>query len=279
MDFSKYTLVSFGDSFTFGDGTVDRNIYGKDKKIYRKECNKYSYTQVLKDKFNFKDSINFGIQSGSNDSTIMAVQKFLKNNTDKVFVTVNLTEDSRIIYTGDPIPRNKNMVEKTRLYTGSVWKFENSNLNRDVIKYAPKMFLYHYTKEFNLIRHFRNLETLDLLFKTYNVPNIVFDILCQVDKLMYNQTINTDEIYKRDLDVYSYCVDDSYNYDFNYLNTKWFVDNGYGAVNMKEYVSSFNNDNFASPYETDLKIKFRHWSKLGHLKASEILSDYIKSKY
>ena len=63
MNFSEYTLVSFGDSFTFGQDTVPNYIHQRHgipaiHKQWKSECNANSYTQVIADKMGFKDTLN-----------------------------------------------------------------------------------------------------------------------------------------------------------------------------------------------------------------------------
>ena len=97
MIFSEYTLVSFGDSFTFGEDTVPKPDFGEivDKKLEKKyieECNNNSYTQFLAENLGFKDSINFGLLGASNDRSMMLLESFLRSNPKKkVFIIFNFT--------------------------------------------------------------------------------------------------------------------------------------------------------------------------------------------
>ena len=92
MNFSEYTLISFGDSFTFGQDTVppyDKSV--KDirpiQKQYKIDCNNLSYTKFISDSLGFKDSLNFGTLSASNERSLMHLETFLRNNPKKkVFV-------------------------------------------------------------------------------------------------------------------------------------------------------------------------------------------------
>jgi|TARA_B110000438_G_scaffold59955_1_gene60137 hypothetical protein len=108
MNFSEHTLISFGDSFTFGQDTVPSpGVFGKfpnskntieQNRLWKLECNKHSYTQFIADNLGFKNSINFGVLGGSNDRSIALLETFLRSNpTLKVFVLFNFTASSRFM--------------------------------------------------------------------------------------------------------------------------------------------------------------------------------------
>ena len=103
MNFSEYTLVSFGDSFTFGEDTIPKPDFGEtvDKKLEKKyieECNNNSYTQFLAENLGFKDSINFGLLGASNDRSMMLLESFLRSNPKKkVFIVFNFTDPNRYV--------------------------------------------------------------------------------------------------------------------------------------------------------------------------------------
>ena len=87
MNFSEYTLISFGDSFTFGQDTVSQySIDHEDvrpiQKQYKQDCHNLSYTKILADKLRFKDSLNFGVLGGSNERSITLLEAFLRTNPD-----------------------------------------------------------------------------------------------------------------------------------------------------------------------------------------------------
>ena len=66
MDYSDYTLVSFGDSFTFGQGVVPHyNDADYDREYWKEQCHANSYTKFISDELNFKDVINLGIPGNS----------------------------------------------------------------------------------------------------------------------------------------------------------------------------------------------------------------------
>ena len=75
MDFSEYTLVSFGDSFTFGqDVYLKYDTSVKDlrpiQEQYKINCNNLSYTKLISDSIGFKDSLNFGTLAASNERSL-----------------------------------------------------------------------------------------------------------------------------------------------------------------------------------------------------------------
>ena len=95
MDNSDYTLVSFGDSFTFGQGTISQNDFPADSE-WRSACNENSYTRFLKDTLGFKDYINLGVMGASNETSYVLLSEFMRNNdTRKCFFLINFTAPER----------------------------------------------------------------------------------------------------------------------------------------------------------------------------------------
>ena len=104
MDFSEYTLVSFGDSFTFGEDTIPEPELLKREPIdteleqkYISECHSNTYTQFLAESLGFKDSINFGFLGASNDRSMMTLESFLRSNPKKkVFIFILLAQNTML---------------------------------------------------------------------------------------------------------------------------------------------------------------------------------------
>lgn len=104
MDFSEYTLVSFGDSFCFGEGVTEEanlrkierehkhNDRKEARKKYRKVSNSKSYTKFLEKILGFKSSINYGIPGSSNKRILNNLRTFTKeHHNDKCFYVIGLS--------------------------------------------------------------------------------------------------------------------------------------------------------------------------------------------
>ena len=70
MNFSEYTLLSVGDSFAFGQGTVQHPtiIQGisadsddEQRQEWKKVCNSHSYVKHIEKELNFKQSVNLAL--------------------------------------------------------------------------------------------------------------------------------------------------------------------------------------------------------------------------
>ena len=216
MNFSEYTLVSFGDSFTFGQDTVphySHDAHGEPDihKQWKKECNENSYTQVLADTLGFKDSLNFGILAGSNERALTLLESFLRSNpTMKIFVLFNFTSSSRymsffkidgiqVYNIVDMMPwmTARHFIEKDR-YTGIDKKsIEN-----------------HYTYFRNNIQDvFQHIKDKRMLYYMLrNVPHATFDVINDTDYRMIRDN-PIDYIHKND----GFGIDFMYNDDESYV--------------------------------------------------------------
>lgn len=109
MDFSKHNLISFGDSFTFGQGIegdgisfvdylekhkpIDREIAVKNW-VQRSKSN--SYTARLSLLLGVNKHVNLGQMGASNYHTLYYLREFIKKNHDENNIyLVGLTEPSR----------------------------------------------------------------------------------------------------------------------------------------------------------------------------------------
>ena len=116
MDDSEYTLISLGDSFTFGQGTISGGVdlaeytakmrvkFGDKtrdfKPEYRRLNNIYSFTAHLSKNMSFKNSANLGVMGASNHNTVEYLHRIINSAkpTDKLFFCINLTCPTRHDY-------------------------------------------------------------------------------------------------------------------------------------------------------------------------------------
>ena len=108
MNFSEYTLLCVGDSFTFGQGTIEHfNVthgigatYEDNlRQEWKRECNSNSYAFHVGENFGFKQVINLGVPGGTNELSLINADTWIsQNKQEKVFLLFSLTDPQRQIY-------------------------------------------------------------------------------------------------------------------------------------------------------------------------------------
>ena len=108
MNFSEYTLLSVGDSFTFGQGTIQfptiiqgisENADDEQRQEWKKACNSNSYVKHIETQLNFKQSINLALPGCSDELSLINLEMWLKKNPkEKVFLLFSLTDPQRQIF-------------------------------------------------------------------------------------------------------------------------------------------------------------------------------------
>jgi hypothetical protein len=301
MDFSEYTLVSFGDSFTFGQDTVPKYDTLDDdirpaQKQYKIDCNNLSYTKFLSDSMGFKDSINFGVLGGSNDRSLSLLETFLRlNPTLKVFVLFNFTSASRFLLFPKLNEKLKNF-DKFKGYYHCVdiipesVDHENlfqkySGINKESIS---RQYTYWRNSIQDVYNHVKDRRMIYHMLSSYNVPYVTFDGINDMDyrilrdnptqyinELGFSDWMHNDDeryVFKEMNFLKSYCeelVDNSPV--LTHLNTE-------DCRNLAGYIEmlglKYNDDksHYISEYGT-------HWSVEGHMKASKIIQEFINERY
>jgi hypothetical protein len=300
MNFSEYTLVSFGDSFTFGEDTVpfpDWHNEVIDKKLerkYIKECNDNSYTQFLSESLGFKDSINFGLQGASNDRSMMNLESFLRNNPKKkVFVLFNFTSSSRYVQFFKRDDKNEyDVVDMTPGFDG--WKTDH---NHDYTGINSKTISQNWTFFRNSIQdvynHIKQRRAVYYILSSYNVPYVTFDGINDMDARMIRDN-PMQYINKRKIDG---CYSEfKYNNDENYVFKEMdFLNSYYEELvnekpllnqlpmqnlnkNLQGYVNSLGNtyNGDENYYQSDYGM---HWNTEGHIEVAILLYKFINERY
>lgn len=108
MNFSEYTLLSVGDSFAFGQGTVEHptfiqgispNSDDEQRQEWKKVCNSHSYVKHIEKELNFKQSVNLALPGCSDELSLINAETWLnKNPKEKVFLLFSLTDPQRQIF-------------------------------------------------------------------------------------------------------------------------------------------------------------------------------------
>ena len=309
MNFSDYTLVSFGDSFTFGEDTVPlpgwhiRNeIVDEELEIkYIKECNDNSYTQFLAESLGFKDSLNFGFKGASNDKSMMALESFLRRNTKKkVFILFNFTNSNRYVQI---FKKDYDFTEYELIDMGAgsmisadgkvtyPWKTKYTGINSKNL--ADNWILYRNDIQ-DIYNHIKQRKAMYYLLSSYNVPYATFDGINDTDYRILRdnpmQYINKSEVdgcYSK----YLYNDDESYVWkEMDFLNSYYeeLVNNtpslnhltvgDLNEINIQSYIcrlgENINGDE--NYYQADYGT---HWSTEGHMEVAKVLEEFISKSY
>tara|TARA_B100000809_G_scaffold138948_1_gene136538 strand:+ start:200 stop:1108 length:909 start_codon:yes stop_codon:yes gene_type:complete len=300
MNFSEYTLVSFGDSFTFGQDIVPHYV-NQDwgtlelQEKYKKTCNGNSYTQVIADSFGFKDSLNFGVLAGSNERSLTLLEPFLRSNpTLKIFVLFNFTSSSRFLQFLKI--DGKREYDEMNIHTTAIES--NLNLREGIYTGISKRSLNNqYTYWRNSIQdmynHIKDRRMLYYMLYRYNVPHATFDIMNDTDyRMLRNNPINY--IHRND----GYGIEFLYNDDERYvfkerdflksyhqelvdkspLLTHIGMDYLSGQRNFISYINNMarnkhNDDNYYLGEDNG------HWNSEGHREVAKLIEKFINEKY
>jgi hypothetical protein len=203
MNFSEYTLVSFGDSFTAGDGlydpsdiircltSLDPELTSTPKSVkYFEYTRKSGYTSILSNLLNFKNYYNFGIEGASNHKILQLLEDWLYTKDDSnYFVIVSLTEiQRRLLYVDQTDPKTFNVFTHDMDFNS--FSIDRLNeLKKDNYKIADM-------SEKGLVEYYTYIETNTKLFYDFvdifysikmaldyhNIPYIIFDTLSDIQK-------------------------------------------------------------------------------------------------
>ena len=317
MDFSEYTLVSFGDSFTFGQDIVQEPPLNLDsdsrfikEKLYKEECNDKAYTQVVADRLGFKDSINFGVLGGSNDRSTLNLESFLRNNPKKkVFVLFNFTGTSRYIQFFKIDGEDK--YELVNISNGFFSKVVNTLTEdtfhgKDMKKYTginQKSLAQNWTYFRNTIQevynHIKQRRAVYYILSSYNVPYVTFDVLNDMDyrilrdnPLQYISNGNIDGCYS------SLLYNDDENYVFKEMD---FLKAYYQELVDKSpllthiTIDKLNKRSCVNGYIINKGKKLHndekyymsgnhgpegcHWNSEGHIEVAKLIEKFINERY
>ena len=199
MNYNDYNLVSFGDSFTFGDNSHESNIDMRGKiplTEYKERCNMYSYPRYLTKSLNFKQDINRGIAGSSNKSTlseIISFHQFHKNSREKYFYTVNLTSPYREFFL--PSTKYKNKIHDDVIITKNITftnltKHMTTDDNSIISLIRPNSWhdiVNYYNSDITVIHnHILNVVAIRSYLENNSIPYVMFDGISDV--LEYEST-------------------------------------------------------------------------------------------
>ena len=226
-DWSDHILLSFGDSFTFGDGllpypTAIFEHYQAEHEIYGWKAKNLTYTKKLSEAMKFKGHVNFGIPGGSNQHSVRMLVEFLQQNPDldrsKIFVLFGVTniyretisytnKNNAILYRPFTAPH---LAERLHLLSKEI-KTQEESLNVVTTLYHDMRMVYEYTSA---------LRTLKEILQTQKIKYFIFDLINEFDySSIANDPDYTNIIFpefyiseKEQIEKYNL------NFDFNIIN-------------------------------------------------------------
>ena len=300
MDFSEYTLISFGDSFTFGQDIIPRagdihHTGEENSKKWKLDCNEKSYTQVLCDKMGFKDNLNFGVPGGSNERSLNLLDSFLRQNpTLKIFVLFNFTASARHL--------NLLKIDNASTYDIVEMTSNDSDDRMAHSKYTGinrKSVGEHYTYFRNNIQemylHIRDRRMLYNMLSAYSVPHVTFDVLNDIDARMIidnpiehindNDGVGIMDLYRSD-ESYVFTKMDYFNSYYRELmeDTSLLshigIDYLNGERNATLYLRKLGDERYENYPDGYYTSEFGcHWSPEGHIEVAKLIEKYINENH
>jgi hypothetical protein len=285
MNFSEYTLVSFGDSFTFGQDVVPKyDRFAKNlepiQKQYKIDCNNLSYTRWLSDSLGFKDSLNFGTLAASNERSLMHLETFLRNNPKKkVFVLFNFTNASRFL----------NIFQKVKDFEYiCIDMYPNIDPEKNYRGITKRSIKEQYTYWRNSVQdvytHIRDRRNLYYLLSSYNAPHVSFDLINNTDHhILRDNPIKYIDTYEGAFNEFMHNEEDYIFKEMDFFNSYYqeLVDGTPLLCHMgaKRYAGRVNLNDFIQRSEPNKSSHGSHWSAEGHMKASKIIEKFINERY
>jgi len=310
MNFSEYTLVSFGDSFTFGQDLVQLRHTVEDlrpgHKQYKIDSNNLSYTKCIADSMGFKDSLNFGVMGASNDRSISLLESFLRSNPKKkVFVLFNFTSSSRFML----FPRldeNKKYINKFRndsiqntlydcidiLPSHNDWMYDGRYTGINT-KSVNQQYTYWRNSIQDVYNHVKDKRMLYYMLSSYNVPYVTFDGINDMD----HRILRDNPIQYINIERYL-GMDDWYNENDEQciFSHQDFLQSYYQELEDKSpllchhmgiecYGGSYNMNNYLSHptlhdgHQYQYETENGHWNAEGHIKVSNLIQEFINERY
>jgi len=305
MDFSEYTLVSFGDSFTFGQDTVPSPSKDNSKnnnninKLWKLECNKYSYTQSVADSMGFKDSLNFGVMGGSNDRSVSLLESFLRSNPKKkVFVLFNFTSSARFMLFPRLDENDEYFKSKGTFYDCvdilphshyNDWMYDGRYTGINT-KSVNQQYTYWRNSIQDVYNHVKDRRMLYYMLSSYNVPYVTFDGINDMDYRILRdnptQYINSDfgeNMLSENEDQYILRHHDFLQSYYQELEDKYSllshigIDYLSGASNMFKYIYRLG---FSQKNDSDFYAHLGgHWNIEGHIAVAKLIEKFINERY
>ena len=219
MNYSDYTLISLGDSFTFGQGSyksgLDLHDFTMEMQIkegnnskdyfrtkYRILNNDASYTSHLSKNMNFKNSVNLGTMGSSNYNTLQYLHRIINSasSNDKLFFCINLTCPTRHEYLQAFMSASRK--EQANIFTArrdmldpgpsdiKGRPVQRLPLNSVSKRFWEDYWVSLYTSEHVLYSHIKVFRELSMILKSSGCPYIIFDGINDTDYQIKRRNIS-----------------------------------------------------------------------------------------
>lgn len=311
-NFENLTLVSLGDSFTFGQGIIapPEELNMKTYSVYCSETHGRNYTGLLEKKLNFKNSIQLGVPGGANSTVLnqlISLSDKFNNDFSNLFFVISLTEptrDSILTFSNDhnayvnyEFKPNTLLEQKAAKKTGS-W-IEKSDIYKMSKNTVNEMYGYYLNDYTIMSKHIQILFSIIDLLRARNAKFIIFDMLNKALESFNNMSLDQIKLsghpiwinryYNINLDTISIYVDkilnnhipeylNSINITKNYtkyINTDITIKSHF-KQNMTEYVLGYSYDVLGDKNSTASTVPDDfHWNDIGHDVCSDLLKDWI----
>lgn len=214
MDYSEYTLISLGDSFTFGQGTISGGVdvaeytakmrvkFGDKtrdfKPEYRRLNNMYSFTAHLSKNMSFKNSANLGMMGATNHNTVEYLHRIINSAkpTDKLFFCINLTCPTRHDYLQATTDSSYSKILTVRqdILQGTSKTHPHPLIKTKLEELSTRFWEDYWTKlytsEHVLYSHTKVFRELSMLLKSSGYPYIIFDGINSIDQQIARNSIS-----------------------------------------------------------------------------------------
>ena len=311
MDYSDYTLVSFGDSFTFGQGAAPRG--NASNAIYRSACNENSYTRFLKDTLGFKDYINLGVMGASNETSYVLLSEFMRNNdTRKCFFLINFTAPER----HDFLHRVADRKDEFAYHYGTIrtdyihnsksiraYEFrKHTGIYNTDTAFWKNYFMNVYTPEYAIFKTIQIYYNIKLLLSDRNY--LMFDLLNDTARMIDKESIKSGFItpniadrfgYSQSVSEKGFTLDSNIDLFNKYLTDiklnnnylSYFELNKKGSIyqelsnnttvtHINQYIGDLSRIKKLN-YISNFNDQDGHWNVDGQSQISEVLTNYIKN--
>lgn len=289
-------LVSFGDSFTFGQGSSIGSDFATDifpkfntateaRIEWKRISNSNAYTKFLADNLGMDSWINLGIPGASNKRIYTNLRSYCENNdiSDSVIV-VALTSPDRD-YIATPIKTKDDAYVMFDFYY-SVWDIFKSSpetsmgrrigIIEDVNHNTVKEMMYSYFNNFTVVsNHIITHNAISDYLKSTGRPYIIIDILNDVPYCVQNYMI-LDKLY----DAFPYEINKSIGVDLSdFSHIKDYQYELQSTTTTNPYLNYYTlKENYKNYFNTDVELNAQHCRRLSLYMIKHPQSVDIKSK-
>ena len=299
MNFSDYTLVAFGDSFTFGDGLY---AWDKEKELaqdYRLKCNKRAYVAKLQKRLRFKSSLNLAVMGCSLSRMYYNMQRFIEyNDTSEIFFVIGLPFPERQFTISRYTSKDNSITQNLPMdyWYGNInfdkrnfgMMSDTANLNS---KWWDHYYAYFINKQIIVYEHINLMKAILKLLqgKKYLIFDSTNDLPYRLHNKKFIKELDIFDNYPLEgqtngynyptfqtiIEDYKLMISENKNY-INFLNNGFQVDSHPNRTvkHMDEYVKTYSEMERRAKHIPD-----GHWNEDGHRLVSHFLEQQIRKEF